>query len=110
MWFNSEVTLPEENSSNIVNVVRLPEFIRTLAIYSIAPVALLVLAVLCVVLKVPSFCSGGERSNMEKVPVEETSDATVNEKAGFLELPTIIKSRPTDDLQNSSLLADKTLN
>ena len=47
---------------------------------------------------------------MEKVPVEETSDVTVNEKAGFLELPTIIKSRPTDDLQNSSLLADKTLN
>merc|ERR1712198_279743 len=78
MWFNSEVTLPEENASIIVNVVRLPEFIRTLAIYSIAPVALLVLAALCVVLKVPSFCSGGgDRSNMEKVPVEETSDVTV---------------------------------
>ena len=109
MWFNSEVTLPEENSSNIVNVVRLPEFIRTLAIYSIAPVGLLVLAVLCVILKVPSCCSGGDRSNMEKVPVEENSDTTVNEKAGFLELPTIIKSRPSD-LQSSSLLANKTLN
>ena len=75
MWFISEVELPEKDALTIASVVGMPDFVRQLGLYSLAPVSILLVTVLCLV--GTSRCNKVKnRSEFTKVRTSEASDGS----------------------------------
>ena len=101
MWFMSEVTLPKENTENITKVVQLPEFVGTVAKYSLAPVILMIVAVLCILIKVNS-CS---RASAELEKVRDKCSETSHKEEFIDPNSSVIKNQsPDSPLLNKQLL------
>ena len=79
MWFISEVELPEKDALTIASVVGMPEFVRQMGLYSLAPVSILLLTVLCLV--GTGRCNKVKnRSEFTKVCTSESSEGSIHSK------------------------------
>jgi len=73
LWFKSEVVLPEANAKRILSVIQLPSLVRTVAIYSIGPVIILTIAILCLILNQRYSCKS-QKKNFLRVETMDTDE------------------------------------